>query len=115
MDETAFLAAIAARPAESGPRLVYADWLEERGDPRGPLLRDVCRLTEADLDAVPNPDCHTLESRVLEQLVDLFERGRGVFAQWLELVAQTGDWPVPLIEEGDLLGSYCACQAARDT
>src|SRR5450432_1685581 len=27
-----FLAAILDRPAEDGPRLVYADWLEEQGD-----------------------------------------------------------------------------------
>jgi uncharacterized protein (TIGR02996 family) len=33
MDEhEAFLKAIAAAPTEDGPRLVYADWLDERGD-----------------------------------------------------------------------------------
>jgi uncharacterized protein (TIGR02996 family) len=37
--EDAFLAAILANPEEIGPRLVYADWLEERGDPRGTWLR----------------------------------------------------------------------------
>ena len=39
-DEDAFLAAIAAAPADQAPRLVFADWLEERGDPRGAWLRD---------------------------------------------------------------------------
>lgn len=33
--EGELLAAVRARPAEDGPRLVYADWLLERGDPRG--------------------------------------------------------------------------------
>jgi uncharacterized protein (TIGR02996 family) len=38
-DEAAFLAAIRAAPADLAPRLVYADWLDERGDPRGELIR----------------------------------------------------------------------------
>jgi uncharacterized protein (TIGR02996 family) len=38
-DEDAFLRAIAAAPADDAPRLVYADWLDERGDPRGIYLR----------------------------------------------------------------------------
>jgi uncharacterized protein (TIGR02996 family) len=35
----AFLTAIAEEPADAAPRLVFADWLEERGDPRGEMLR----------------------------------------------------------------------------
>jgi uncharacterized protein (TIGR02996 family) len=31
-DHAAFLRCICERPAEDGPRLVYADWLEEQGD-----------------------------------------------------------------------------------
>ena len=38
-DHEAFLAAIRANPGDEAPRLVYADWLEERGDPRGEYLR----------------------------------------------------------------------------
>ena len=34
-----FLAAIAAAPLDSLPKLVYADWLDERNDPRGELVR----------------------------------------------------------------------------
>src|SRR5690242_6169303 len=34
-----FLRAIAARPADEATRLVFADWLEERGDPRSEYLR----------------------------------------------------------------------------
>src|SRR5271170_4452357 len=34
-----FLAAIRASPYDDALRLVYADWLEERGDPRGEFLR----------------------------------------------------------------------------
>ena len=32
INETAFLAAIVAAPKDDSLRLVYADWLEERGD-----------------------------------------------------------------------------------
>jgi uncharacterized protein (TIGR02996 family) len=39
-DEAAFLAAIAAAPADEALKLVFADWLEERDDPRAAWLRD---------------------------------------------------------------------------
>jgi uncharacterized protein (TIGR02996 family) len=38
-DAAAFLAKIIAEPADDLPRLVYADWLDERGDPRGEFIR----------------------------------------------------------------------------
>jgi uncharacterized protein (TIGR02996 family) len=37
--ETPFLEAIRAAPTDVASRLVYADWLEERGDARGALIR----------------------------------------------------------------------------
>ena len=37
--ERAFLEEIAANPADHATRLVFADWLEERGDARANLLR----------------------------------------------------------------------------
>src|SRR5437868_12607954 len=40
----AFLEAIVAQPDDDTPRLVYADWLEERGDPRGEFIQVQCRL-----------------------------------------------------------------------
>jgi uncharacterized protein (TIGR02996 family) len=38
-EESAFLAAIQAAPQDDAVRLVYADWLEERDDPRGEFIR----------------------------------------------------------------------------
>lgn len=38
-DDQAFIAAIIANPADDLPRLVYADWLDDRGDPRGEFIR----------------------------------------------------------------------------
>jgi uncharacterized protein (TIGR02996 family) len=35
--------AVVANPDDDGPRLVYADWLLERGDPRGELIQLQCR------------------------------------------------------------------------
>jgi uncharacterized protein (TIGR02996 family) len=39
-----FIRAILDDPEDDLPRLVYADWLEERGDPRGELIRLQCEL-----------------------------------------------------------------------
>ena len=38
-EDAGFLRAIRERPDDGAARLVYADWLEERGDPRGEYLR----------------------------------------------------------------------------
>jgi uncharacterized protein (TIGR02996 family) len=43
-DDDSFLLAILAAPHDQASRLVYADWLEERGDPRGEYLRLHCQL-----------------------------------------------------------------------
>jgi uncharacterized protein (TIGR02996 family) len=44
-DEEALLAAIAAAPRDDAPRLVYADWLQERGqDAKAEYLRTVVTL-----------------------------------------------------------------------
>src|SRR5262249_30478553 len=44
-DEAALLGAIGEAPEDDAPRLVYADWLEERGDPdRAAFIRTQCRL-----------------------------------------------------------------------
>lgn len=37
--EDTFLRAIESRPQDEGLRLIYADWLEEQGDPRGEFIR----------------------------------------------------------------------------
>ena len=45
-DEDHFLHAIRRKPDDALTRLVYADWLDERGDPRGEYLRLLNRLRE---------------------------------------------------------------------
>jgi uncharacterized protein (TIGR02996 family) len=51
--EEAFRQAIIADPTDDSPRLIYADWLEERGDPRGEFLRAqtaLARMPKKDKD-----------------------------------------------------------------
>jgi uncharacterized protein (TIGR02996 family) len=43
-EERSFITEIQTHPYDDAPRLVYADWLEERGDPRGEYLRLECEL-----------------------------------------------------------------------
>ena len=38
-EEAAFLTAIAANPEDDTARLVYADWLQDRSDPRAEYVR----------------------------------------------------------------------------
>src|SRR5437667_9156811 len=40
----AFLRTILEQPDADGPRLVFADWLEEHGDPHAELIRLQCEL-----------------------------------------------------------------------
>ena len=43
--EAGFLADIAAHPEDDAPRLIFADWLEDHGQPeRAELIRLQCRL-----------------------------------------------------------------------
>jgi uncharacterized protein (TIGR02996 family) len=44
VQERAFLRRILEHPAADGPRLIYADWLDEKGDPRGEFIRVQCAL-----------------------------------------------------------------------
>ena len=68
MNETEFLKAIEAEPANPVPRLVYADWLDEQGDPRGELLR-----IQEELRRIDVPHRAAKEARMHE----LLKRGRG--------------------------------------
>jgi uncharacterized protein (TIGR02996 family) len=47
-DAERLLAAIHAAPDDDAPRLVYADWLQSRGDPRGELIALQCALGGGD-------------------------------------------------------------------
>jgi uncharacterized protein (TIGR02996 family) len=44
--EASFIEAVKASPDDTGTMLVYADWLEERGDPRADFLRQFVALVQ---------------------------------------------------------------------
>ena len=68
MNELDFLKVIETEPANPVPRLVYADWLDERGDPRGELLR-----IQEELRRIEVPDRAAKEARMHELLRDGIE------------------------------------------
>jgi uncharacterized protein (TIGR02996 family) len=47
-ERDAFLAGILAHPEDDAPRLLYADWLDERADPRGEFIRVQVSLANPD-------------------------------------------------------------------
>jgi uncharacterized protein (TIGR02996 family) len=65
--DEAFLEAILEAPQDDTPRLIYADWLEEHGDPRGEFIRLQCRLASKDED---DPFWSGLEARERQLLVE---------------------------------------------
>jgi uncharacterized protein (TIGR02996 family) len=50
-DDTPFLRAVCEAPFDDGPRLVWADALDERGDPRGEFVRVQCELAATSMRA----------------------------------------------------------------
>src|SRR4051794_40379569 len=59
----AFLAAVLADPDDDLPRLIFADYLEERGDVRGEFIRTQIELARADVD---DPRRDKLQAREAE-------------------------------------------------
>lgn len=49
-EEQPFVAALKEQPGDLTTRLVFCDWLQERGDPLGEYLRNQCLLAETTLD-----------------------------------------------------------------
>jgi uncharacterized protein (TIGR02996 family) len=68
------LQAIRERPEDDGPRLVLADWLSERGDPRGELIVLQCRLARMDRD---DDERRWMEARMRELLAEHEQAWRG--------------------------------------
>jgi uncharacterized protein (TIGR02996 family) len=76
-DEAALISTIREHPGDPTPRLVYADWLEERGDPRAEYLRLVVEL------AVESAHRRVVERRE-ERLQEL---ARTIDRDWRERVS----------------------------
>lgn len=80
-DEAALLAAIVDAPDDDAPRLVYADLLVSRGDPRGELIVAQCRLArrEGSVD-----DLDRLEKRVAALLASGWKAYAGELAPYTD-------------------------------
>jgi uncharacterized protein (TIGR02996 family) len=79
-----FLSALFSRPDDDGLRLVYADWLEERGDPRAEFLRldvEQHRPANADKDR---------QAALAKQMRDLMPR---LDARWVGWMWQARNLP----------------------
>ena len=67
-----FHTAIAAAPDDDGPRLIYADYLDEAGDPRGDLIRVQIALAKLPPFDPRRPDLLRAEDRLLTRFADLW-------------------------------------------
>jgi uncharacterized protein (TIGR02996 family) len=68
IEERAFLTAILERPNDDATKLIYADWLEEQGDPRGEYLRLMMKVRQ---DRVLTPEQRGRHKDLSAKLVEL--------------------------------------------
>lgn len=78
--EHPFVAEIRAHPRDDAPRLIYADYLDEAGDPQGELIRVQVALSHL---AIGEPDRRELELREAELLAEFAD-------QWLAPLRELG-------------------------
>ncbi len=92
----AFLKRILAYPDDDGPRLIFADWLDEQGDPRGAFIR--VQLALAHLD---EEEAATESDRADRKKA----RARLEVAERKLLAAHEEEWKAPLTQNGLATGS----------
>jgi len=68
-EREAFLRTIGERPDDDGPRLVFADWLEEQGDPLGEFIRSQCERLH-----LPTPEARRGLARREDELLQAHQR-----------------------------------------
>ncbi|MFL5328312.1 MAG: TIGR02996 domain-containing protein [Gemmataceae bacterium] len=99
-DHAAFHAAILAAPDDDLPRLMYADWLDEQGDPRGQFIRMQIAAHTGDFEAAES-------AQALEK-----EHGRawaGRLASWVYKIGFSRGFPDSIVIRGDdFLGHVAA-------
>jgi uncharacterized protein (TIGR02996 family) len=93
-EEAAFVQAIVSDPSDLALRLVYADWLEERGDPRGEYLRLACALASADESSSPVTRNTRSRSRLEARLRELRS---AIDGDWLALMDGAIDQSIPVM------------------
>jgi uncharacterized protein (TIGR02996 family) len=102
MSDEPFIAAIVAAPDDDAPRLVYADWLQDRKDPRGELISLQCLLAT-------KPNDKKLKARE-KTLLDSHAK------TWLEPLARLDvvscEWSRGFIEKAHVPGTTLAAKAS---
>jgi len=84
MSHDPFLRAIAAAPDDDTPRLVYADWLDEHGDPaRAEFIRVQCELARAAEDDPRRPGLEDREHELLADNEPAWLGDGGRFREWV--------------------------------
>lgn len=69
-EEAAFLDRVCADPADDAPRLIFADWLDEREDPRGEFIRVQVALDRLPTDDPRRPELLAREGTLLGRFAD---------------------------------------------
>ncbi|MFO0852638.1 MAG: TIGR02996 domain-containing protein [Gemmataceae bacterium] len=95
-EDEAFIRAIVEQPGDDLPRLVYADWLDERDNPRGAYLRAEAEWAKPWRErtppgwSAPTPDAHPpeWERAVWPGLAAMRDRGRGLDPVWVARVSR---------------------------
>jgi uncharacterized protein (TIGR02996 family) len=90
--DAGFLRAIVENPGDGGPRLVYADWLEERGDPRGEFLQ-----LRAELERFPSRARGKRVQLIRDRVRELWRQIPNI-RDWLHLMDNGWQIPGPLVE-----------------
>ncbi|WP_020467829.1 TIGR02996 domain-containing protein [Zavarzinella formosa] len=102
-EEAAFTETILAAPRDDAPRLVFADWLEERDDPRGEWLRVTVRLQRLVWNIAP------VEMRARHQWVREVARLRHRLRELMTVVPEA--WAIRMqaghIEHCNILDGDC--------
>lgn len=83
-EEQSLWEGVLEEPAEDGPRLVYADWLEEQGDPRGAFIQAQIALEQPGLSDSRRDELRKIEKELHGKY------GR----RWQPRPAPGGDWGV---------------------
>lgn len=115
-DERSLIAAIAADPDDDGPRIVYADWLQQAGDPRGELIAVQCALDRGHTAELATRERELLERHEAEWLARAGLRlGEGRFQRGLiERIDATASRVAAVIEQLVELPSLRALRTTVD-
>ena len=86
-ERAAFLDEILTHPADNMPRLIYADWLEDRGDPQADLIRVQCDKAKHYQGTSEWESCRVREKALLDAHGETWFRS-------LWRIREESGWPV---------------------